>query len=211
MNLLGRLLDSASKAVLLEKLVDSAHSFSVSELNRFSDVPKATVSRTVSDWENAGLVLVEHRGRNKMVRINPKFYLLKDLKAIVRKTRDPQKPLLHALKSMKVLHSPSIKAVVVFGSRVRTDFSHASDLDILIGLEDPNDAILDPLSEAFIRASARTGIRFSPVILSKKEIRMRIKEKDKFIRNILAEGKILKGASWLERTTQSDPNVSMRR
>ena len=198
MRVLQQLVDSKSKILLLARFLDKPQAFSVSELSRLAGLPKATASVIVSEWEKAGLVLSEEQGRNKLVRFNPKFYLLPDLKKIFRKTANFQDPLLKKLKSMGVLKARDIKAVVVFGSRTRGDFLHSSDLDVLIVVENKNSPLVETVVAQFVKATNSTNIRFSPVILDAKEVRDRWVEKDSFIRNILREGKLLKGGDFIE-------------
>jgi len=93
MRVLQQLVDSKSKILLLGKLLDKSQAFSVSELSRLADLPKATVSVIVSEWEKAGLVSAEQQGRNKLVKLNSRFYLLPDLKKIFKKAASFQKPL----------------------------------------------------------------------------------------------------------------------
>ncbi|MEK6957808.1 MAG: nucleotidyltransferase domain-containing protein [archaeon] len=173
-------------------------SFSVSGLGRLADLPKASVSNIVSEWEKTGLVLSTHEGRNKMVYINTKFYLLPELKRIFEKTRDFQKPLIEELGKMPSLKNKQVKAVIVFGSRARKDFTHYSDFDVLVVIEDSNSNVSERIMEESVKASGKTGIRFSPVIMGKKDFHDRWKEKDKFIQNILTEGKTLRGGKWIE-------------
>ncbi len=198
MRSLFQLVDSESKSRLLSKLLDRPDAFSVSELARLSDLSKASVSDIVTQWEKAGLVLCREQGRNKLVSINRKFYLLSELKKIFEKTKNPQKYLLDKLKSLSLMENKQVKAVVVFGSRMRKDFTHASDLDVMIGLENKNNPVTEKIVEEFVEATNQTGVRFSPTLLDKKEILDRWKEKDLFLRNILTLGKILKGEKWLE-------------
>lgn len=192
------MINSDSKILLMEKLIDKPAAFSVSELGRLAGIPKATVSVIVTDWEKAGLVLAEYQGRNKLVKINRKFYLLPEMKKFFKKSSDFQKPLIKILESSEILKNFKIKSVVVFGSRAGKDFSHQSDFDILIGLGQKNNGLEAKIVEEFVNATVKTGIRFSPVILEKKEIKSRLKEKDLFIQNILKEGKIIKGRNWIE-------------
>lgn len=199
MRLLQWLMDSKSKILLLEKLLQRPSAFSVSELSRLAGLPKSTVSGIVGEWEKAGLLLSERQGRNKMVRLNQGFYLLPDLKKIFKKTGSFQEPLFGKLKSLKTMKSPKVKAVVVFGSRMRKDFSHSSDFDVLIGLENRDDAFAEKIVEDFVRATAKTGVRFSPLLLGRAELRSRLAEKDQLARNIFSEGKIVKGRRWLGR------------
>ncbi len=199
MDVLSGLIDSKSKSKLLPKLLELPDtSFSVSELARLAGLSKASASVIVSKWQEAGLVLAEQQGRNKLVSLNSKFYLLPELKRIFEKTKNFQKPLLDHLRSMSSLKNPKVKAVVVFGSRVGTDFLHASDLDVLIVIESKNSSLAERIVEEFIGVSKKTGVRFSPILLDKMEIQIRWKEKDHFIRNLLGTGKIIKGEKWLE-------------
>lgn len=198
LHLVQQILDSKSKILLMEKILSHKSVFSVSQLSRLCSLPKATVSRIIKDWEKSGLIVSQEQGRNKLISINQNFYLLPELKRIFEKTRDFQKPLIDRLKAMQVIKSRNVKAIVVFGSRTRRDFLHASDLDVMVALEDKNNPITEKIAEAFVQASMQTGITFSHVFLDKKEIKMRWKEKDEFIRNILTKGKILKGGKWLE-------------
>ncbi len=199
MDILLRLIDSKSKSRLLARLLERPNaSFSVSELGRLADLPKASVSVVVTQWQGEGLVLAKQQGRNKLVSINSKYYLLPELKKIFEKTKNFQKPLLDQLKSLPILKSPKIKAVVVFGSRIKGGYSHASDLDVLVGLENKDDPITERAMEEFVAATEKTGVRFSPIFLGKKEIRIRWKEKDRLLLNILNGGRIIKGGKWVE-------------
>jgi len=199
MDILTRLIDSKSKASLLVKLLERPHSaFSVSDLGRLAGLPKASVSVIIAQWQKDGLVMSRQQGRNKLITLNSGFYLLPELKKISEKTKNFQKPLLDWLESLPVLKNPKIKAVVMFGSRARNDFSHASDLDVLIGIENKNSQVAERIVEEFVQATKKTGVRFSPTILYKNEIQNRWKEKDQFIKNILNQGKIIKGREWLE-------------
>lgn len=197
--LIKRLINSNSKILLLENLLGKPASFSVSELGRMAGIPKATVSLIINDWEKAGLVESEQQGRNKLVKINQKFYLLPELKRIFSKAGDFQRPLIKSLESSKLIKNQKVAAVIVFGSRTRKDFLHKSDFDVLIILEQKNSVLEEKILEEFVNAAHKTGIRFSPVILDKKEIKSRLKGKDLFILNVLNEGKIIKGRTWIER------------
>lgn len=195
--LLHDLLDSKSKLLLLEKILGNQNAFSVSELSRLSGLPKATISRTIRDWENAGLVTTEQQGRNKLVRVNQKFYLLPELKKIFSKSANFQEPLLKRLAAISQLSDKSVLATIVFGSRTRKDFSQQSDFDILIVVEKKSSKIEEELLTEFSKATVETGIRFSPTLLDSGEMRSRLIEKDQFTQNIIKEGKILKGRNWI--------------
>lgn len=197
--MLQALIDSKAKVVILEKMFERPNaSFSVSGLGRLADLSKASVSNIVLEWEKSGLVLSRHEGRNKMVYINDKYYLLPELKKVFEKTRDFQKPLVAQLKKMASLKKREVLAVSAFGSRARKDYTHFSDFDVLVVVEDKESNVSEQIMEEAVKASGMTGISFSPVIMSKKDFQTRLKEKDKFLQNILTEGKVFKGGKWIE-------------
>ncbi|MDO8634443.1 MAG: nucleotidyltransferase domain-containing protein [archaeon] len=198
MRLLQELLDSKGKVRLLGLLLERPYAFSVSELSRLSSLPKATTSLIVRDWDKAGFVETQLQGKNKLVKINQKFQLLPELKAIFEKSKNYNAPFFDKLKKLPVLKNPGVLAVVVFGSRARNDFVHASDLDAMIAMKNKNTNLTEKISASFVELSGETGVRFSPTFLDKKEVAVRWTEKDHFLKNILAEGKIIKGGKWIE-------------
>ena len=188
------LIDSKSKKRLLEMLLErTEHSFSVSELSRLTGISKAQISGIIRQWETIGLVETLMQGRNKLVSINSRFYLLPDLQSISKKGKAFNAPYVEKIRGLRLLRSSDILAVVVFGSRVRNDFVHASDLDILLVLKTKDSSITEKIMTAFVKLSESEGIRFSPTFLTKQEFLSRRKEKDLFVHNILTEGKVLKG------------------
>ena len=193
------ILDSKQKIKLLGWLADRPGSFSISELSRACDLPKATVSTIINDWDKAGLVLIRHQGRNKMAELNKKFYLLPEIKRIFGKSKDFHRPLLKKLESMPVLKKQGVLAVLVFGSRVRGSFTSKSDLDILVVVEDKESKVAEEAFEKIIKLSGETGITHSPTVMDKHDIIERVREKDQFIKNVLSKGEILKGGKWIER------------
>jgi len=194
------ILDSKQKIRILAWLVDrSTASFSVSELSRACDVPKATVSIIINDWDRAGLVLIRHEGRNKMAGLNKRFYLLPEIKKIFVKSKDFHRPLIKRLENMPVLNKRGVLAVMIFGSRAKGGFTSKSDLDILVVVEDKESKVAEEAFEEIIKLSEESGITHSPTVMDKHDVIERVKEKDHFIKNILSEGKILKGRKWIER------------
>lgn len=198
MRLIWQVADSKSKIVMLSKILGKNGAFTVSELGRLAGLPKATVSTIVVQWEKAGLVFAEFQGRNKIVRINQSFYLLPELKRIFKKSENFQEPFCKKLESATSLKSRKVKAVVVFGSRARENFDSNSDLDVLIVIEDKNDRIAGRIVEEFVEQTNLTKVRFSPNFFTVKEVIGRLNEKDTFIKNILGEGKIIKGLKFIE-------------
>ncbi|VVC00508.1 Nucleotidyltransferase domain protein [uncultured archaeon] len=195
--LVGDILDSKSKAALFERLVCRSASFSVSDLSRLSGLSKPTVSGVVIEWEGAGLVSCEQQGRNKMVSLNKGFYLLPELRAMFSKANGRQGELIKRLESVEALGSKEIAAVIVFGSRARNDFIGKSDLDVLVVLGGKSNRIPEDAVESLVEVSAEMGVKYSPTFISREELLSRARGNDIFIKNILAEGKVIKGADFI--------------
>lgn len=205
MGLLGKVLDSPQKAILLELVLGRRGEFSISGLSRLSGISKASVSRIISDWENAGLVECMAEGRNKMVSVNRRFYLLPELKRMLGKLKDFQRPLIEALRRSPSTKSPKVRAVVVFGSRARGDFTSKSDLDVLFVVSD-KETMEGRIMEELAGLSGSLGVQLSPVVMSEKDFSGRLKAKDKFVSNILSEGKVIRGGAFigkLQRASES--------
>lgn len=204
-SLLGKMLDSPNKTVLLELMMEKKGKFSVSGLSRLSGISKASVSRVVVDWESAGLVECIVEGRNKMISMNNHFLPIPALRRLLGKLRDFHRPVIVLLRRCSTVKSRRTKAVIVFGSRARDDFTSKSDFDVLFVVAD-KEKMESLIMEEMVALSQRLGIRVSPVVLSEGDVSGRMREKDKFISNILSEGKIIKGGGFigkLQRASQS--------
>src|SRR3989338_7659622 len=199
MHIIKQIMDSKSKISLLGLLLDRPDTFSLSELSRLSELPKATVSGIITDWEKVGIVIVELQGRNKNMKLNQKFYILPEIRKMYQKSGDFNKPLFNRILSLHSVKDKRTKAVLVFGSRTREDYTQSSDVDVMIGVEGRFMPFTEELSLDFAKLYSETGIRFSPHFYDRSEIWQRIKKKDNLMENILREGIILKGREWIER------------
>ncbi len=193
-----QLLDSKAKIALLESIIDSQNNYTISDLSRLGSVPKSTVSGVINSWERIGLVQSEMHGRKKLVSVNEKCYFLPELRKIFRKAKNALNPVLGRIKSMGTLKKKEVRAVVAFGARIIGNYTADSDLDVLIALDDKDNDLANNLVEDFVKISAKIGVRCSPLILSKTEIKARMDENDLLIKNILSGGKIIKGGDWLD-------------
>ncbi|MFH1391662.1 MAG: nucleotidyltransferase domain-containing protein [Candidatus Diapherotrites archaeon] len=193
-----QIMDSKSKIIVLKELIARDASFSISDISRLCSLPKATVSGLILDWEDENLVSCRQIGRNKMVSMNRRFYLLPEIEQMFTKAAGRQQELIKKVRKIKALTAKEVMAVIVFGSRARNDSKSKSDMDLVIVLENDKHNTTENAMEELVKISHETGVTYSPVFITPKDLISRIKERDEFIKNVLTDGKIIKGEKWLE-------------
>lgn len=81
-----------------------------------------------------------------------------------------------------------IKALYVFGSRIRGDHSEWSDLDVLIIVKDKEIKIEKAIIDIFVEERLNTGIPFAPVIKDIKVFEDEKRLNTPFFQNLKKEG-----------------------
>lgn len=197
-SVLSRIINSNAKVELLGYLLDRPElEMTVSDLSRISELPKSTVALIVEDWWDAALVNTRTQGKNKLVKVNPHCSLLIPLKKLLEANQHHLNPLVKRIARMKTLQDKQVKAVVVFGSRARGTHQGRSDLDVLVVLERESGSLHGKIIEESIKESEITGIRIAPLVLKKSAFVSRIAEGDQLVKNILTEGRIVKGEDFI--------------
>jgi predicted nucleotidyltransferase len=101
-----------------------------------------------------------------------------------------EKIISKIVKKIKEEYQP--EKIILFGSYAYGKPAKNSDIDLLI-IKESNKRRIDRFCE--VRKIIRNikGISIQPVVLTKDELNKRIKMGDDFIKEILAEGKVLHG------------------
>jgi predicted nucleotidyltransferase len=99
----------------------------------------------------------------------------------------------NATETLKKLLGDNLLTVLAFGSRVRGDFSHESDFDILVIVKKRTFSVIDRINEVFLEAENRTGIPFSVVVKDVKSFEKEKKYKTSFYRTVKEEGVVVHG------------------
>jgi len=94
------------------------------------------------------------------------------------------------VKKIKEEYQP--EKIVLFGSYAYGKPTKNSDIDLLI-IKESNKRRIDRFCEVRKIIRDIKGISIQPVVLTKDELNKRIKVGDDFIKEILAEGKVLHG------------------
>ena len=101
--------------------------FYARELARRLNVPHSNLINKLHEFENLGLLTSQEKGQEKYYKLNTKFPLLKEYKAIVQKTFGFEEKLREALKKTK-----GIERAMLFGSYAKNKMDKSSDIDLLV-------------------------------------------------------------------------------
>jgi predicted nucleotidyltransferase len=157
--------------------------FFATEIIRIADSGSGAVQRELARLEDAGLVTVEHVGRQKHYQANAAASVFSELRALVLKTSGIGGVIRDALATK----GTAVYAAFIYGSIAKGEDTATSDIDLLV--------ITDTLSYAEIfsllePASASVGRTVNPTIYSRAELAKRIKGKNAFITRVLHGPKI---------------------
>jgi predicted nucleotidyltransferase len=158
-------------------------SFYANELIGLAGGGSGAVQRELARLVQSGLITVRPVGNLKYYQANPNSPLFVELCGIVQKTVGLAEPLRSALLPL----SSKIKAAFVFGSVAKREDSAASDIDLMV-LSDTLD--YSDLFVALEEAGQRLGRPINPTILSRKELKKRVKDDNAFVTRVLSQPKI---------------------
>lgn len=143
-----------------------------------------------------GVVEMRRSGKSILYRLNLKSILVKKMLYPLFEKEARLKSILKEIIA-KYLKKPAPKSVILFGSFASGRAKPRSDIDVLIISEKKEDTPLfkESLDLAEAEITIGFGNHLAPIVMDKAEFRKRFKNKDKLIRNIAKEGKILFGDS----------------
>jgi len=152
--------------------------FYVRELARALKLGVGTVSESLRELHEAGLVNREERGKIVIYRAEMKSPLLRELKVCFN---------LMELNSLmlRLSESGAVSRMILFGSCAKGEDILESDIDLLIETNNPHavSALLESAQEGLER-------ELSPIILSPEEF-MALKRKDRPLYERIMDGKVL--------------------
>ena len=142
----------------------------------------SAVWKELHNLEQVGFLLSERSAHVKTYQVNPHFPILPELRAIMLKTVGLGDALRQALTA-----SAAIEAAFVYGSFARGDLDQSSDVDLmLIGNVD-----LTQLALTVSQLEKDLGRAVNYNVYSPVEWAEKLRAKEPFIANVLAEPKIM--------------------
>ena len=173
---------SYRRRVLCLLLLHPERALHVREIARLTGTAPGTLNKELNKLYGAGLLVQERVGNQVRYAANRASPIHAELTGILRKTIGLADVLADALAPS----AQSITVAFVFGSMARAAETAGSDVDVmLIGPLSFGDAVglLYPVQ-------AMLGREINPKVFSADEWRARLKARDPFIREVLAQPKI---------------------
>jgi predicted nucleotidyltransferase len=168
------------------------------EIARAVGLAQRVVHSALKNLREQGTVGMRRVGRATLYRINTENILVTDA---LRPLFSFEEKLLSYLARLltKRIGSDMISAVL-FGSIAAGAEKADSDIDVLIVIKDRADKgriekILDELS---LDVSKMFGNFFSPVVIAASQLKQRYRRRDKFIIDMVNEGKVISGKTFME-------------
>lgn len=156
--------------------------FYVRELARKTEENINSVRRELQKLESIGLLRSEAEGNMKYYTVNKKMSIYDDLKNIFLKTEG-----IGNILTDKLTELGKINYAFIYGSFAKGEEQLSSDIDIMI----VGNADEKKLIKILRSLEERLSREINYTLLSPREFKSRIKNKDPFITNVMKEKKIM--------------------
>jgi len=194
--MLENILSSKAKVRILREMIKTNREYTFEDITKAINMSFGTVHPILKDLADSRILIVRKAGRSKLYKINERHLLYDELKKMFKAEKENFVEI--AKKFVHYLDKRNIKNVILFGSVARGEPTEKSDIDILIIYK--NDIAKDNVSKLSQEFLNKYDIEIVPTYLSVKEAKNRRRKFDRFIINVLNEGKVLFGdIKWLEK------------
>lgn len=181
--MLQKLFSSKVRVELLNTFfLHPERSFYLRELERMTGEDYKNVSVELKNLEAMGLLTSSKSGNLKYFHLNPGFLIYPELKSILSKVRGAPSLLKQALAD-----ADDIEFAFIYGSFAAGTENEKSDIDLMVVGKIPLETLLKKLREP----EGTLGREISPSLFSRSEIKKRLKGRDPFIGQVMAEPKIM--------------------
>jgi len=175
--MLTKLMPTARVKVLAFLLLNASEEYHLREIARRADVPLKAVQRELALLEEIALVERRQRGRQVFVSVQTSHPLFQDLRSLLVKTEGLAIPLRRSLEGID-----NVEAAAIYGSVASGTDTGRSDIDLMV-VGSPDELAFH---EAVSDLEEVLGRPVNYTLLSRKELKARIRRKDPFIRRVLA-------------------------
>jgi len=175
--MLTKLMPASRVKVLAFLLLNAAEELHLREIARRAGVPLQAVQRELALLEEIALVERHRRGRQVFVSVKTSHPLFEDLRALFLKSDGLAIPLRQALEAIE-----GVEAAAVYGSVAAGSDTGRSDIDLLV-VGSPDEL---SFHDAVSALEEDLGRPVNYTLLSRKELKARIRKKDPFLKRVLA-------------------------
>ena len=179
--MLTKLMPAARVKVLAFLLLNASEEFHLREIARRAGVPLQAAQRELALLEEIALVERHRRGRQVFVSVQTTHPLYEDLRSLLLKSEGLAIPLREALEAID-----GVGAAAVYGSVASGSDTGRSDIDLLV-VGSPDELAFH---EAVSALEEVLGRPINYTLLTRKELRTRLRQEDPFINRVL-EGDLI--------------------
>ena len=156
-----------ARGAVLDVLTRVQRGMTIRQLAERAGVSHPQVSRHVADLEHLGIVRREHVGRSHVITLTDA--LAADL---LRRMTGLREDAIAHMRRMAGAIEPQPFAMTMFGSFARGDDDAASDIDVLVVIEDgtPEGAIDDTLATWCGRVAELTGNPVAEIVVTRSSL-----------------------------------------
>ena len=193
------------KIRILRFLIKTGSEFNGREIAAAIDLSHVKCHTALKELHQHGVVEMRRSGKSILYCLNLKNVSVKKMLIPLFKKEAQLNDILKEIIS-EYLKKPKPKSVILFGSfasgRARPD----SDIDVLIIASQKKNIPLfkKGLEKAEIEITMGFGNHLAPIVMAAGEFKKKFRDKDKLIRNIAKEGKVLFGDSINDLITADD-------
>ncbi len=186
---LEKILGSKAKIKILKSL-SGKKEMQLSEMSEYTGMSLSTIHEAIKDLVELRVLSVRKIGKTRLYRINESNYFAR----VANKTITAELEFYKKLLKDYVFHikSSNTSNITLFGSFARGK-ELPTDIDILVVCKKSKSKIKDKVVETEGKLLEKYDIHFSTIVLSEDELKRKAKKNDRFIINIIAEGRKLFG------------------
>jgi predicted nucleotidyltransferase len=175
--MLTKLMPVARVKVLAFLLLNASEEYHLREIARRAGVPLQAAQRELEMLEGIALIERQRRGRQVFVSVQTTHPLFEDLRSLLLKSEGLAVPLREALEVID-----GVEVAAVYGSVASGTDTGRSDIDLLV-VGSPNELALH---DAISTLEEVLGRPVNYTLLTRKELRTRLRRKDPFLTRVLA-------------------------
>lgn len=195
-NQLDRILGQTSKVRILRFLIMTDSELNGREVAIAVGLSHVKCHTAMKELHQHGIVEMRRSGKSILYRLNLKNVLVGHMLIPLFTEEARLKEILKDILT-KHLKRPVPKSVILFGSFALGGARPDSDIDMLIVASRKKNIRLfqEGLEKAEANITTGFGNHLAPIVMDAAEFKKRFKNKDKFVRSVVKEGKVLFGLS----------------
>ncbi len=204
-NPLEQILGQVSKVRILRFLVLTDQELNGREIAAAIGLSHVKAHTALKELNKHDIVEMRHVGKSILYRLNLKNVLVKKMLIPLFKSEARLRDVIAETMS-RYLKDPAPDSIILFGSIASGKARPDSDIDVLIISSHKKDipAIEESLHKAEISMTTCFGNHLAPILMDETEFRKQFKSRNKVIRSIVRNGKVIFGKSINELIKSND-------